>query len=59
MVKVHHYHHIASFLNMGITKLNTHAPVISWPTITRQIQDPIFMHIDHNFCMCSKYFSEN
>ena len=23
---------------------------LSWPTITRQIQDPISMHTDHNFC---------
>ena len=33
-------------------------PGLSWPTITTQIQDPISMHTDHNFC-AARCFSEN
>jgi len=33
-------------------------PGLSWPTITRQIHDPISMHTDHNFS-AARCFSKN
>ena len=58
LVQVHHHHHFASFLDMVVKKPNTRSVGLSWPTITRQIQDPISMHTDHNVCAAS-CFSEN
>jgi len=50
---------LASFPDMVIKKPNTRTqPGLSWPTVIRQIQDPISMHTDHNFS-AARCFSKN
>jgi len=44
-------------LTWWLRKSNTRTLGLSWPTISRQIQDPISMHTDHNYA--AKCSSEN
>ena len=51
--------HNSSYGLLVIKKPNTRTLGLSWPHYTiRQIQTPISMHVDHNYC-AAKCFSEN